>query len=118
MVDQQTPETTSDTTTNGVETTTPGTHPQPRGHPTPLPQELAAQLTQYINEMSRPGGPLDTDTIRAYLSRVRQFLTIAEDANLTVGRDAEHTPRHRRSSTKEYRTLDQRSPPVLTPHSG
>jgi hypothetical protein len=25
--------------------------------------------------MSRPGGPLDADTIRAYLSRVRQFLT-------------------------------------------
>ena len=28
----------------------------------------------YAEQVSRPGGPLDGDTIRVYLSRVRQYL--------------------------------------------
>jgi hypothetical protein len=66
ITNQQTPETTSDTTPSGAETTTPSTHRQPRGHAPPPPEELATPFAQYIDEMSRPGGPLDADTTLAY----------------------------------------------------
>ena len=102
IADQQTPETTSDTTNSGTEHGTPGTHPQRRGHATPLPEELAAPLAQYIDEMSRPGGPLDADTTRAYLSRVRQFLTWL--VNAAVDGDPLNDPAARDWAVRDYRT--------------
>ncbi len=59
-----TPDLTSDTT----ETTPAG------GTGTVLPVDLAAALDDYAAELERPGGPLDSDTVRVYGSRVRQFL--------------------------------------------
>jgi GNAT superfamily N-acetyltransferase len=102
VADQRTPETTSDTTTSGDEHGTPGTHRQPGRHATQLPEELAAPFAQYIDEMSRPGGPLDADTIRAYLSRVRQFLAWLADA--AVDGDPLDDPAARDWAVRDYRT--------------
>jgi site-specific recombinase XerD len=102
VADQQTPETTSDTTTSGAEHSIAGTHRQPGRHATPLPEELATPLTQYIDEMSRPGGPLDADTTRAYTSRVRQFLTWL--ANADVDGDPLNDPAARDWAVRDYRT--------------
>jgi hypothetical protein len=39
-----------------------------------LPEEFAGPFVEYADEVSRPGGLLDADTIWACVSRVRQFL--------------------------------------------
>jgi integrase len=52
-----------------------GTAVRARGAlPTALPEDLAGVFAAYAAEVSRPGGPLDDDSVRVYCSRVRQFL--------------------------------------------
>jgi hypothetical protein len=41
---------------------------------TEVPETFTPYYQPYAGTLTAPGGPLDADTFRAYLSRVRQFL--------------------------------------------
>jgi hypothetical protein len=41
---------------------------------TVLPERFAAVFTAYEQQVAKPGGPLDADSVRVYCSRVRQYL--------------------------------------------
>jgi integrase/recombinase XerC len=61
----------------------------------------------YAEQVSRPGGPLDGDTIRIYLSRVRQYLAWLADAleSGAVDGDPLTGPAARDWTLRDYRTL-------------
>ncbi|GAA0341786.1 tyrosine-type recombinase/integrase [Actinoallomurus spadix] len=82
-----------------------GTTPAPRRgkQPTPIPAAYAAAYDDYEQELTRAGGPLDPDTVRAYLSRVRQFLAWLPDAD--VGGDPLTGPAARDGAARDYRAF-------------
>lgn len=53
---------------------------RPGALPTPVPPQFAEAFAGYERKLTAPGGPLDGDTVRAYLSRVRQFLAWLDQA--------------------------------------
>ena len=84
--------------------------PRARGRsgarPTPVPGEFAALFAGYTAALTAPGGPLDPDTVRAYLSRVRQYLAWLADARAAgaVDGDPLTDPRARDGAVRDYRT--------------
>lgn len=97
----QPPAATSDTAAAG------GGHaarpPRPGKKATQIPPAYTAAHDAYARELSRPGGPLDADTVRAYLSRVRQFLAWLPSAD-TSG-DPLADPTARDAAARDYRAF-------------
>jgi len=59
----------------------PASSPPRRGaRPKPLPERYAAAYDRYEALLRRPGFPLDPHTVRAYLSRVRQYLAWLDES--------------------------------------
>lgn len=56
------------------------TRRRPGGVPTPIPARYAEVFSRYQFALSRAGSLLDPDTVRAYLSRVRQYLAWVDEA--------------------------------------
>jgi integrase len=69
---------------------------------TQIPAAYTAAYDAYARELSRPGGPLDTDTVRAYLSRVRQFLAWLPGADASG--DPLADPAARDGAARDYRS--------------
>lgn len=69
-------------------------------------EQTVAAFAGYTAAVSAPGGPLDPDTVRAYCSRVRQFLAWLADAVDTGAVDGDPlTDRHARDgAVRDYRT--------------
>jgi site-specific recombinase XerD len=97
-----------------------GQRPAPRRgrEPTVVPETYATVYAAYTRELTRPGGPLDPDTVRAYASRVRQFLAWLPDAE-----GAEHAlsdPSARDGAARDYRTflltVAKRKPATVNAH--
>ncbi len=67
-----------------------------------LPPALQAAFDEYAAVLGRPGGPLDTDTVRAYRSRVGRFLDWLAGADI----DGEPLvdPSARDWAVRDYRT--------------
>jgi site-specific recombinase XerD len=91
--------TTSDTAGASADLTTPT--PRRGKAPTSVSDLYATVFDDYVDEVSRPGGPLDADTVRAYRSRVRQFLAWLPDAD-TDG-DPLTEPAARDAAARDYR---------------
>jgi site-specific recombinase XerD len=91
--------TTSDTAGASADLTTPT--PRRGKAPTSVSDVYATVFDDYVEEVSRPGGPLDADTVRAYRSRVRQFLAWLPDAD-TDG-DPLTEPAARDAAARDYR---------------
>jgi hypothetical protein len=74
--------------------------------PTAVPEVFAELFAGYAAAVSKPGGPLDADTIRAYCSRVRQFLAWLADAidAGAVDGDPLADPDARNGAVRDYRT--------------
>lgn len=68
------PQTASDTSQRHRGGATPRARRRPGARPTPLPEGLQAVFAEYERSVAKPGGPLDADTVRVYVSRVRQYL--------------------------------------------
>lgn len=107
----QTPDTTSDTSAR----------PAIRGRgalPTTLPAEITVVFDTYVASLSRPGGPLDADTVRVYCSRVRQYL--AWLAGAAVNGDPLTNPAARDRAVRDYRThlmtVARRQPSTVNAH--
>ncbi|MGK5553801.1 hypothetical protein ACSNOI_19490 [Actinomadura kijaniata] len=49
---------------------------------TPVPEHYAAAFTAYSAALTKPGFPLDADTVTNYLARVRQYLAWLDTAAL------------------------------------
>jgi len=77
-------------------------HRRPGARATPLPPKYAGVFNDYQTAVAKPGGPLDADTIRAYLSRVRQYL--AWLAGVAVDGDPLADPHARNWAVRDYRT--------------
>jgi integrase/recombinase XerC len=90
--------------------------------PTPLPEALQAVFAAYEGDLARPGGPLDADTIRAYASRVRQYLAWLATAlaDGTAEGDPLTAPDARDRATRDYRThlqtVARRKPATINAH--
>ncbi|MEU4807416.1 tyrosine-type recombinase/integrase [Actinosynnema sp. NPDC023587] len=71
-----------------------------------VPEVFAGLFAGYREAVSRPGGPLDGDTVRAYCSRVRQFLAWLADAVEAgaVDGDPLTDPDVRNGAVRDYRT--------------
>ena len=88
------------------------------GQATQLPEESVEVFDAYTAELSRPGGPLDADTIRVYASRVRQYLA------WLAGADIEGDPLNKRPArdwaVRDYRThlltVAKRKPGTVNAH--
>lgn len=102
VADPQCPGTTSDISESSGGRVTTGSRRRPGGRPTPLPDGYAAAFAEYETAVAKPGGPLDADTVRAYLSRVRQFLAWLADAE--VDGDPLTEPAARDWAARDYRT--------------
>jgi DNA-binding IclR family transcriptional regulator/site-specific recombinase XerD len=99
---RQTPQTTSDT---GAHRDTEGpaeARRRPGGRPTPAPPGLTEAFTTYQTALSTRGDTLGEDTVRAYLSRVRQFLDWLAHAEVNGAPLAE--PNARDEAVRDYRT--------------
>lgn len=70
--------------------------------PTEVPAGFAELFAGYAAAVSAPGGPLDDDTVRAYCSRVRQFLAWLADAD--INGDPLADPHARNGAVRDYRT--------------
>lgn len=77
--------------------------PRPGKKATQIPPAYTAAYDAYARELSRPGGPLDADIVRAYLSRVRQFLAWLPGAD-TSG-DPLADPAARDGAARDYRAF-------------
>jgi integrase/recombinase XerC len=86
--------------------------------PTAVPDIYAAVYDAYTRELGRPGGPLDPDTVRAYASRVRQFLAWLPDADGAAAALSE--PGARDGAARDYRTflltVARRKPATVNAH--
>lgn len=83
-----------------------------------LPAPLGAACDGYIGLLERPGGPLDSDTVRVYGSRVRQFLGWLAGAD--VDGDPLTDPAARDWAVRDYRTylltVARRKPSTVNAH--
>lgn len=72
----------------------------------------------YATDLSRPDGPLDADTIRAYASRVRQYLAWLDSTDVDGDPLAERAARDR--AVRDYRThlltVARRKPATVNAH--
>jgi site-specific recombinase XerD len=66
-----------------------------------VPAAFAELFTDYTAAVSKPAGPLDADTVRAYCSRVRQFLAWLAEAD--VDGDPLADPHARNGAVRDYR---------------
>jgi integrase/recombinase XerC len=95
---------------------------RPGARPTPLPEGLQTVFAAYERSIADPGGPLDADTVRVYLSRVRQYLAwlAAALADGTVEGDPLTDPDARDRAARDYRTHLQtvlkRKPATINAH--
>ncbi|MFG2002136.1 tyrosine-type recombinase/integrase [Spirillospora sp. NPDC048911] len=107
----------------------PGETPSPsrrRGRrgarPTPLPADLRSIFAEYERDVAKPGSPLDADTVRAYASRVRQYLAwlAAASADGPAGGDPLADPGARDMAARHYRahleTVARRKPATVNAH--
>lgn len=82
------------------------------------PKGFTEVFARYANDIRRPGGPLDADTIRAYLSRVGQYL--AWLARASVDGDPFGEQAVRDQVVKDYRdwllTVGKRKPTTVNAH--
>jgi integrase/recombinase XerC len=95
-------ETTSDITEPAAEDTTPPPRRRPGRVPTALPPEYAQAYADYQTAITTPGGPLDPDTVRAYCSRLRQYLAWLAGADARG--DPLSDPVARDWAVRDYRT--------------
>lgn len=120
--DSQAPETTSDITGHDQEHPEAMTRRRRGATPTPLPERYSEVFATYETSVSRPGTPLDDDTVRAYLSRVRQYLAWLDDATTAgaVEGDALVDPDVRDWAARDYRshlmTVAKRKPTTVNAH--
>jgi site-specific recombinase XerD len=100
--DRQGPESTSDISDSPE--TGPGVEDRrgPGRLPTAVPAAFTELFADYATAVSAPGGPLDADTVRAYCSRVRQFLAWLADAG--IDGDPLTDPHARNGAVRDYRT--------------
>ena len=86
--------------------------------PTPLPERYTDAFARYEATVSRPGTPLDPDTVRAYLSRVRQYLAWLDVATIDGDPLTEATARD--WAARDYRahlmTVARRKPATVNAH--
>ncbi|MGI8492561.1 MAG: tyrosine-type recombinase/integrase [Acidimicrobiales bacterium] len=72
----------------------------------------------YASAVSRPGGPLDADSVRVYCSRVRQYLAWLATAD--IDGDALHDAAARDWAVRDYRThlltIARRQPSTVNAH--
>lgn len=91
---------------------------RPGAQPTILAPETTQVLDAYVTDLSRPGGPLDADTIRVYASRVRQYLAWLEGADLDGDPLTETAARD--WAVRDYRThlltVARRKPATVNAH--
>lgn len=80
----------------------PETRRGPGALPTVVPAAFAELFAGYVAEVSAPGGPLDADTVRAYCSRVRQFLAWLDGTD--VDGDPLASAAARDGAVRDYRT--------------
>jgi integrase/recombinase XerC len=102
QADRQPPETTSDISAPPDTGPPTGNRRAPGALPTALPATFTDLFACYTAAISRPGGPLDADTVRAYLSRVRQYLAWLDSAD--VDGDPLTDPDARNGAVRDYRT--------------
>src|SRR5689334_12306771 len=78
---------------------------RPGSQPTPLPPTVAGLFADYQQQITRPGEPLDADTVRVYASRVRQYLAWLAAAldDQTVEGDPLTDPSTRDWAVRDYR---------------
>jgi hypothetical protein len=88
---------------------------------TVVPERFAAVFTAYERLIVKPGGPLDSDSVRVYCSRVRCYLTWLAGA-LAAGEldgDPLCDPAARDWAARDYRThlqtVAKRKPSTATP---
>jgi integrase/recombinase XerC len=83
-----------------------------------VPAAYAEPFARYATAISAPGGPLDGNTVRAYLSRLRQFL--AWLARSTIEGDPLTCPATRDSAIRDYRAhlsyVAKRKPSTVNGH--
>nr|CEL13409.1 Site-specific recombinase XerD [Kibdelosporangium sp. MJ126-NF4]CTQ99098.1 Site-specific recombinase XerD [Kibdelosporangium sp. MJ126-NF4] len=74
--------------------------------PTAVPAAFTKLFADYARAVSTPSGPLDPDTVRAYRSRVRQFLAWLADTSDAGGIDGDPLtdPHARNGAVRDYRT--------------
>jgi integrase/recombinase XerC len=101
---------------------TPQYRRRPGARPTPLPEGLQAVFAEYEQSVATPGGPLDADTVRVYVSRVRQYLAwlAAALAEHSIEDDPLTDPDARDRAARNYRThlqtVAQRKPATINAH--
>jgi len=83
-----------------------GNRRRPGALPTAVPAAFAELFAGYEETVSKSGGPLDGDTMRAYLSRVRQYLAWLADAQAASAIDGDPlaNPDARNGAVRDYRT--------------
>ncbi|MBB5158197.1 tyrosine-type recombinase/integrase [Saccharopolyspora phatthalungensis] len=79
-----------------------GTRRGPGARATLVPEAFAEVFSGYQAAVSRPGGPLDADTVRAYCSRVRQYLAWLDTADVDGDPLADADARN--GAVRDYRT--------------
>jgi site-specific recombinase XerD len=74
--------------------------------PTVVPQRFVDVFASYAASLAKPGHPLDGDTVRAYGSRVRQYLVWLADAidAGAIDGDPLADPAARNEAARDYRT--------------
>jgi integrase/recombinase XerD len=95
---------------------------RPGARPAALPGSVAGVFADYETCLARPDEPLDTNTVRVYTSRVRQYLAwlaAALDAG-TVEGDPFTNPDARDQAVRDYRThlhtVANRKPATVNAH--
>lgn len=112
----------SDTAAGGRPGAPARTRPRRGRAPAVLPESTAGAFDAYLADLSRPGSPLDADTVRGYASRVRQYLVWlggALDAGAVDG-DPLADPAARDWAARDYRahllTVARRRPATVNAH--
>lgn len=115
---QQSTETTSDISSPAGERPDRPTRRRPGATATAIPGTYTTAFAGYEAVLTKPGFPLDSDTVRAYLSRVRQYLVWLDQAALDG--DPLTDPAARDWAARDYRahllTVLKRKPTTVNAH--
>lgn len=115
---QQSTETTSDISIPAGEATERPNRRRPGATPTAVPARYTETFAGYEAVLTKPGFPLDADTVRNYLSRVRQYLVWLDATNLDG--DPLTDPAARDWAARDYRahllTVLKRKPTTVNAH--
>ncbi len=90
--------------------------------PVDVPAAMMAVFDAYVTDIDRPSSPLDADTIRVYISRVRQYLVWLADTLDAGGVDGDPLadPTARDWAARDYRTylltVARRKPSTVNAH--